>query len=124
MRRVILVFILALACLVAGFAVGYFRGFSSAKRDDTVVGLQIYSSLFKFEQQGDTNRMADRIRFMIFGYSDYYDSHFSSETITSDSFRQVLIDARTIASQVRPHVVSVDAAMQQINNTLRTNDTK
>jgi hypothetical protein len=104
--RIILI-LLALGCVAAAFVAGYFRGYSRAKYDETVFGLGYYTSLYKLEQQGDTNRVADKTRFMIFGYSGYYDAHFSHEPLPYLRFVDVLAEARTIASQERSNVVSV-----------------
>ena len=104
--RIILILVV-LFCMAAAFAAGYFRGHSRAKYDETVFGLEFYTSLYNLEQQGDTNRLADKTRFMIFGYSGYYDAHFSHEPIPYARFVDVLAEARTIASQERTNVVSV-----------------
>ena len=106
--RLILI-VLALLCVAAAFAVGYSRGYAKAKYDETVFGLGFYTSLYKLEQQGDTNRVADKTRFMIFGYSYYYDAHFSHRPLPYPRFTDVLAEARTIASQERTNVVSVSA---------------
>ncbi len=122
--RIVLWLILAVACLGAAYLAGYGHGHSSSVRDDTKFGLVSYLVLYKLQQQGDTNRLADSLRFMVYGYSDYYDRYFSNETITDKYFLQHLTDARLIASQERTQVVSIDSAMQQINDALRTNSSK
>ena len=106
--RLILI-LLALLCVAAAFAAGYSRGHSRAKYDETVFGLGFYTSLYKLEQQGDTNRVTDKTRFMIFGYSHYYDAYFNHQPLPYPNFTDVLAEARTIASQERTNVVSVSA---------------
>lgn len=122
--RIVLWLILAVICLGAAYLAGYGRGHSSSVRDDTKFGLVNYLVLYKLQQQGDTNKLADRLRFMVYGYSDYYDRYFGSETITDKYFLQHLADARVIASQERTQLVSIDSVMQQINDQLRTNSSK
>ena len=117
--RVLLFFILVIACLGFAYLTGYGRGHRAAVYDQTTFGVLNYLSLYKLSQQGDTNRLNAKLRFMIFGYSDYFDKHFSSDRDTNQFFSNSLLEARAIANQERPHVVNVDSALRQINEALQ-----
>lgn len=119
--RITLFGILALVCLGGAYLVGYVRGHGAAVREDTKFGLVNYLALYKFQQHGDTNRVADWLRSMVFFDSDYYGRYFSSETVTDKYFLAHLAEARIIASQMRTQVVSVDSIINRINDEVRTN---
>src|SRR5580765_7796069 len=102
------IFILALVGLCAAYFIGYGRGHTAAVRDQTKFGLVNYLALYKFEQDGNTNRLNSWLRFLVFTHSDYYDRYFSNETVADTNFLKHLEEARAIASIVRTQVVTFD----------------
>ena len=121
---IIVTFSVALVCLGVAYLAGYARGHRAADRDATKFGLVSSLGLYGLQERGETNRLAARIRFMIFAYSDYYDRNFSGEPGADEYFLKNLAAARAIAGQERTNLVSVDSALLQINNLLRTNANK
>jgi hypothetical protein len=119
--RISLVLVLVFVCAGA-YLVGYARGHSAAVCDETKFGLLSYSALYKFAQQGDTNRLNDRLRFLIFSHYDYYERYFSNETVDT-YFSKHLEEARVIAEQERTNVVTLDteAIVRQVSEEMRTN---
>jgi len=119
--RILLILVLVFVC-VGAYLIGYARGHSTAVRDQTQFGLLSYSALYKFAQQGDTNRLNDWLRFLIFSHYDYYERYFGGEAADGE-FAKRLAEARVIAEQERTNVVTLDtdAFIRQVNEEMRTN---
>ena len=105
MRTIILgVSVLALVCLGVGYLVGYERGQSVAVRVQDVYDLHVYPSLYRLVESGDTNRLRSSLQALIVSRCYYYDTHFSSETVTDQAFIRDLTEARAMVSQNRAAV--------------------
>ena len=103
MRTIILgVSVLALVCL----GVGYERGQTAAVRVQDVYDLHVYPSLYRLVESGDTNRLRSSLQALIISRCYYYDTHFSSETVTNQAFIRDLTEARAMASQNREQLMS------------------
>ena len=118
--RILLVFVLAGVCLTIYF-IGYGRGHRAAVYDRLVYDVRADLHFYRLSEAGDTNQLQSTFRFCVFRDTDYYDRYFSGETVTNQYFLKDLADARVIASQERTQVVSVDSALRQMNEGLRTN---
>jgi hypothetical protein len=119
--RIPLIFISVIICSGVAYLAGYRNGHSSAVRDETKFGIVSYLNLYKFEQQGDTNRLNNWLRFLVFSHSDYYDKYFSNEIVTDVDFIQRLNEARAIAYQERTQVVDLATLTNQMNEETGTN---
>jgi hypothetical protein len=121
--RILLILVLAVVCLGA-YITGYGRGHKAAVYDRLLYDMRADLHFYRLAEAGDTNQLESTFRFCIFRDADYYDRYFSGETVTNQYFLKDLADARVIASQERTQVVSVDSALQQMNEEIRTNATK
>ena len=101
----------AVSCIV-GYAVGQ----RSAVRDQDRFDLSVNLGLYRLLEKGDTNAVASKLRFLVYMDSDYYDSHFNSETVTA-GFAKTLADARAIAAEERGQVVPVSSILTNIPHT-------
>jgi hypothetical protein len=85
----------------------------------------LFLNLYKLAEAGDTNQLQNKLRFLVYASSDYYDRNFSNEVVANESFLKTLAEARAIASIERTQVVLVnpDALIRQINEESHTNST-
>jgi hypothetical protein len=85
----------------------------------------IFLNLYKLAEARDTDQLQNKLRFLVYASSDYYDRNFSNEVVTNESFLKTLAEARAIASIERTQVVLVnpDAIIRQINKESHTNST-
>jgi hypothetical protein len=120
--RILSVLVLMSICVGAAYLVGYGRGYSVTSRKHTKGDLRTFLALYGFEQNGDTNRLHEWLRFLVFTHYDYYTRHYASGTESAD-FLQDLAEARVIAMQQRTNLVHLDSSgiIREVNKELQTN---
>src|ERR1700744_3475791 len=64
----------------------------------------LFLHLYKLAEAGDTNQLQNKLRFLVYASSDYYDRNFSNEIVANESFLKTMAEAHSIASIERTQV--------------------
>jgi hypothetical protein len=116
MKKNVIIIVVAVTLAAVSCIFGYAVGHRSAVRDQDRFDMSVNLGLYRLLEKGDTNAVVSKLRFLVYMDSDYYDSHFGSETVTA-SFAKTLVDARAIAAEERRHVVPISSILTNIPHT-------
>jgi len=100
--RIILLLVVAIACIGIGYFLGYKHGHNLADhdlRDLTKMDLHDFLILDKLQNDGDTNRMEKFVHDLILVHTRQYDIPFGNETITNQWFIKDLAAGHALERQ-------------------------